>query len=541
MIKRLRADEVDDALWRHARDVLAGDPRIDRKLIDLAAALGLRWPATRANETPAILLKRELHELVGQHRVGVKRRRALFLSVAALLDPGQTAALEQEAAVERGKLEAADAALSALWEGRDEPNLEGRIDRFARDLLEYVVGLRPLHGAKDRWLLARRFGIDVTLSDHYHVLADEAGLTRERVRQIIDSYGEIAAARNPTWRSALEELHAYCSKAPARNRIQVLARFLGKGVSRRAPISLAQGIRRWAFGGPGARRSPVLLDQAQRLIAADLGREISLESLRAVAASEGLLASSRGREYLYSYRPRDRVHRTLALAAEPLSLHQLARRSGRDVRELRRALEKDARIVLIEGDRLTVLTSPDGLLDDGRIALPLQPLQGGGAATITLDTLARFTSVAMRALGVPTVTTAGFRRLANLLLESLVAARIDERFPTEVLHRAIGVELPQVHLIRGDRIGLKETGREPSGIAWTCRAIEALGGPCTEEDVVEWLEARYQDTTPALYRGWLERGRKRGGYSLREIGKRVAIVPKGSLGRMTERFKAALA
>ena len=528
VIDRLRAGDVDPLLWHHVRAELAESPLTDRKLTDLSATLGLRWPSTRSHETVGDYLHRDLPEVLSSPAFGAKRRRALFHCVAILIDPAgpDTLALEEQRVASRFKM--VDEALRGLQGSLEAPGIEERIDRLGSALLDYAFDLRPRKAGRERRLLEKRFGIGLTASETLMSVGREAGVTRERIRQIVRMYGSLVAARHPSLLDAIKQLYEACIHPfSARQRLGVIASFLGASqLDRSVPIQIEEGVRRWSVSRGWRHGSPVPLEETLDMIAADIGRTVPLEMLRDAASSVGLLGSFGGRDYLYARSRRDRCHQELIAADAPLTLDELAARTGMASDAIKRLLVSEPRILRVDGDRLTVLVSPDGVLDDGRVALPLRSANGQVTTAVPLDVMCRFAKAIMDGLGLPNVTTEGFRDLCDSILERLLGARLDERFSLDWLRQIVGSAGGDLCLIQGDRIAARGIGRGPAGVAWVCRAVAAIGGPCIDDDVEEWMRAHYQASSPRLFKSWLTRGRMPGRYRLTTVAGHYVVSPR---------------
>ncbi|QDT16781.1 sigma factor-like helix-turn-helix DNA-binding protein [Alienimonas californiensis] len=503
-------ERLDESAWRHIHDLfvrhhLAPQP-VGRFAVSLAELPRTRWRDPIGEYTGQPL--EEFRDAPGVGPTRFRQIADILLRVAAPLD--QPLAVEDPREGLTVQVLPTRVARVRTWiddvlASEARPSAAIIAEQFLEPLLEQIGWDLGFETAE---CLRGRLGLDGAVLT-LQTLAEEFGLSRERIRQLTARASDVLGVRWPEARHLLDDFYEhfrpYADAADAAALVgrtmdllfnvevsgdetpeEVLEKWRKVGRSRCTPFTTDE-LLSWAAGAcPGVKP------------------EIARGWIDAAcpALPSGGLYAEAGETLHFTEEPLDRLLVRLIQSDEPMHLRDAAALVESEERSLKGRLDRDLRFLRDEFGRV----APSGRYrlsrrgDLWEISLPAVEGSASSGRTMSLEALRTLILSGLSSRGIHDATAWGVHRFAQETLRRLFGVTLppglDQFLLADVLVQESGGD---VRPMRRRRLRWNEAGGTATALGkrgWVCRTVAEAGGPVTLGEIGVRLARYYQDYEP---------------------------------------------
>ncbi len=503
-----------------------------------AARLKRYWPSARWEEPIGPYLDLSLDALLGLHGMGRKKLDTVVAVVHDLTGlPAPLSGPPTTVSAPPPDFDRLDRAVVArLDEIRTAPDVRAALGRIQAALLDAAFA-RAAWETERRHLDRDRAIVEARLHGRpLDEIAEEHGLSRERVRQLVIVCRRFLPERE-RWAAALQrrlyERVAVQGGAALDDDVRAQLHITARGMlgasqesfsalaAARLNNTVAAELRRASLGEQTPIPAARLLERLRRRASPP---NVSDDVLLCAASTVGIVLADGARagvRYL-STSARDRAWLALHEAGGPLTIEALtAHQAMRSVRAPATVLARDGRFLYLERRMWDLverhLTPP--------MRAGLLPLADG--RTVAVEEVARLVRDRLDAVGVRSPTSSGFVVAADEACRQAYGAGLDSAVTAYTVHPVLARHSTLFDTGRRLRVAVRgaDVGEQAEAAYWVRRALSTIGQPCTVADYIGQLRALYQHSTHHNNLiGWLKQEVAAGHVGLQRLPYRGSLV-----------------
>ena len=352
-------------------------------------------------------------------------------------------------------------------------------------------------------IVVRRLGVDgkpETLAE----IADDVGLTRERVRQLTLRATKVLHVRWPQGKHLLDDLYELLRSAPDAQEQVVLVRTI---LDRCFDVDFAVGGSRDevidAFRGAARKRQTPMNEDEVVAWAATRFRRITPEVVFGWIVADALTwTDSTGQLYYFSDDPWDTLLLMLLTQKEPLSLTDAAQLLETDERSVAGRVSRDPRFIEIDDKQVQAAhyCGVNRISGEWRINLAAPASTNSpNVVSISVDSLIEIVVAGLLQADIADATVWGVHRYANQMLESVYNGRLPDALSPLALQEVLASHSDGlIRRMRRRRLRWDSDHTIPARgkIGWVSYVSRRAGFPMTVEEMQKEMRKFYQDYEP---------------------------------------------
>jgi hypothetical protein len=369
--------------------------------------------------------------------------------------------------------------------------------------------LRPLSllieadmGADTASIVRRRMGVDGP-SETLEQIAQDLGITRERVRQIALKAVQVTLIRWPEGAYILDNVYALFLMTPnCEEQCELLRAILGTcfAIDATHGSSRNEILAAWDRAGK-AKRTPMTESQVRTWAAEDFPA-VSASVIFRMLEEQGLRHVDAERTLFFTDDPLDKLLRHLYVHPDPLPAGDLTDFIEGDERNIRNRIDRDARFIEDDSKRILSAESCSFIRRDGRWFLSLATLQGVTQRTpdIAISDLINLIIGGLVQLGICDATVWGIHRFTASLLRQVYGAALPPALTPFILASTLvrhsdGLVRPmRRRRLRWDSADGSVSVRGKVG--WVDHVTYLASTPLTLDELDAALRTHFQDYEP---------------------------------------------
>jgi len=352
-------------------------------------------------------------------------------------------------------------------------------------------------------IVIRRLGVDgkpETLAE----IADDVGLTRERVRQLTLRATKVLHVRWPQGKHLLDDLYELLRSAPNAQEQVILVRTI---LDRCFDLDFAVGGSRDevidAFRAAAKKRqTPMAEDEVVAWVATRFRRITPELAFSWIATDAMTWTDSNGQLYYFSDDPWDTLLLMLLTQDEPLSLIEAAQLLETDERSVAGRVSRDPRFIEIDEKKVQAahLCGVNRVDGEWRISL-VAPASNSSPSvvSISVDSLIEIVVAGLLQADIADATVWGVHRYANQMLESVYNGRLPAELTPFALQEVLASHSDGIiRRMRRRRLRWDANHTIPARgkIGWVGYVSLRAGIPMTIAELQKELRKFYQDYEP---------------------------------------------
>lgn len=390
--------------------------------------------------------------------------------------------------------------LFEVLEERRIPTIDEIATSFCRPLLTQLqTDLAPEVAA----IVVRRLGFDgkpETLAD----IADDVGLTRERVRQLTQRATKVLHVRWPQGKHLLDDLYELFRSAPDAQDQVVLVRTI---LDRCFDVDFAVGGSRDevidAFRVAARKRLTPMTEEDVVAWAAKRFRRITPDTAFSWISADAMTWSdTAGRLHYFSDDPWDTLLLMLLSQKEPLTLTEAAQLLETDERSVAGRVSRDPRFIEIDDKKVQAAHFCGVNRVDGEWRIDLAAptsTSSPSVVSISVDSLIEIVVAGLLQADIADATVWGVHRYANQMLESVYNGRLPAELTPFALQEVLASHSDGlIRRMRRRRLRWDADHTIPARgkIGWISYVSRRAGIPMTIDEMQKELRKFYQDYEP---------------------------------------------
>lgn len=371
---------------------------------------------------------------------------------------------------------------------------------FCRPLLHQLqADLSPDVAA----IVMRRIGLQQT-TETLAEIADDVGLTRERVRQLVSRATQVLQVRWPQGKHLLDDLYDLLSSAPeAHNQVAMIRTILDRCFDVDFAVQASRGEVLDAFRAAARRKLTPMSEGDVVSWAATEFRRISPDlAFTWISSISPIWTDGDNQRYYFSDDPWESVLLRLLSDRKPMLLSEVATFVDDDQRNIAGRVSRDLRFIRVDDGQVQAAYHCGVQRIDGEWYVELHPQAPGSVPTVPRITIASLIDVLLSGflqLDIADATVWGVHRYANQILESLYNGGLPGQLTPFMLQEILVTHSRgRVRRMRRRRLRWDADHTIPARgkIGWISFVSCLAGVPMTIEEMHKELKRYYQDYEP---------------------------------------------